>query len=239
MIISPLVPKIVAIVLTIAAVMILVGQCRKPWSLPGLLFIWLMNRRHFGVTQWGLRHVNISPGANILDVGCGGGRTIRTLAGMGRMVYGVDYSATSVAAAARTNADLIAAGRVDIRQAGVSRLPFGDACFDLVTAVETHYYWPDPIHDFQEVLRVIKPGGTLLVIAETYRNQTFAALLILPMLLLRARYLTLDEHRALLSASGFTDVEIEHDSRKGWICGIARRPAAWQKHAADAAQRRG
>jgi hypothetical protein len=73
---------------------------------------------------------------------------------------------------------------------------------------------------------VLKPGGTLLVIAETYRNQTFAALLIPAMLMLRARYLTLDEHRAMFRAAGFTDIEIDHDPLKGWICGIARRPAA-------------
>ncbi len=224
--VDALILKMSAVVLAIAVVLIVVRQCRKPWWLPGRLFICLMNRTHAGVTQWGLRHVTVGPGATILDVGCGGGRTIRRLAGMGRMVYGVDYSATSVAAARRSNADLIAAGRVDIRQAGVSQLPFGDGSFDLVTAVETHYYWPDPVHDFQEVLRVLKPGGTLLVIAETYRNQTFSVLLILPMLLLRARYLTLDEHRALFHVSGFTDIEIEHDPRKGWIVGVARRPAA-------------
>jgi len=220
------VPEILTALLTIATVVIVVRQCRKPWSLPGRLFIWLMNRTHAGVTRWGLRHVTVDPEATILDVGCGGGRTIRTLAGMGKMVYGIDFSATSVAAATRANEDLIAAGRVDVRQAGVSQLPFADACFDLVTAVETHYYWPDPVHDFQEVYRVLRPGGTLLVIAETYRNQTLAGLLILPMLLLRARYLTLDEHRAMFHAAGFTDIEIEHDPRKGWICGIARRPAA-------------
>ena len=224
--VNALVPKIVTALLTIAAVMIVVRQCRKPWSLPGRLFIWLMNRTHAGVTRWGLRHVTIDPEATILDVGCGGGRAVRTLAGMGKMVYGIDYSATSVAAATRANAGLIAAGRVDILQAGVSQLPFAAACFDLVTAVETHYYWPDPVRDFQEVYRVLKPGGTLLVIAETYRNQTFGRLLILPMLLLRARYLTLDQHRAMFCAAGFTDIEIKHDPRKGWICGIARRPAA-------------
>jgi len=224
--VSPLILKAVTIVLTIVAVVIVIRQCRKPWSLPGRLFIWLMNRTHAGVTEWGLRPVAVGVGAVILDVGCGGGRTIQTLAGMGGMVYGVDYSATSVAAARRTNADLIASGRVDIRQAGVSRLPFGDGFFDLVTAIETHYYWPDPLHDFQEILRVLKPGGTLLVIAETYRGQTFSVLLILPMFLLRARYLTLDEHCALFHSSGFTDIEIEHDPHKGWIRGVARRPAA-------------
>ncbi len=46
-----------------------------------------------------------------------------------------------------TNQRAIAEGRVDIDQASVSELPFPDAIFDLVTAVETHYYWPDLAHD--------------------------------------------------------------------------------------------
>ncbi len=211
--------------LTLGAVMMIVRQCRKPWSLPGRLFISLMNRTHAGVTDWGLSHVTIGAEDTILDVGCGGGRTIEKLARLGGMVHGIVYSAASVAAARKTNAGSIEAGRVDVGQASVSQLPFADASFDLVTAVETHYYWPDPVDDFHEVWRVLKPGGTLLVIAETYRDQTLGAFLILPMLLLRARYLTLDEHRAVLSAAGFTDIVIDHDARKGWICAAARRAA--------------
>jgi len=60
---------------------------------------------------------------------------------------------------------LIQAGRVQIEQASASRLPFADEKFDLVTAVETLYYWPNPATDLQEVLRVLKPGGTLVIIS--------------------------------------------------------------------------
>ena len=45
-------------------------------------------------------------------------------------------------------------------------------------------------------LRVLKPGGRLAIVAETYRGQTFGALMIIPMMLLRARYLTVEEHRS-------------------------------------------
>ena len=208
---------------SLAAVLVVMRQCRKPWSAPGRLFIWLMNRTHAGVTAWGLRHVAVSADANVLEVGCGGGRTLRTLAGMCRHVDGIDYSPTCVAAAKRTNADLVADGRVVVQQASVSNLPFPDSSFDLVAAVETHYYWPAPIQDLQEVLRVLKPGGTLLLIAETYKRERSAAFLMIPMLLLQAHYLTLDEHCALLNQAGFADVAIDHEPRRGWMCGVARR----------------
>src|SRR5262245_31163228 len=122
-------------VVTAGAVVLVLRQCRKPAGWPGRLFVWIMNRSHAGVTAWGLSHVRVEPRFTILDVGCGGGRTIQTLATLAHegKVYGVDYSAASVAAARRTNAASIAAGRVDVQQGSVSRLPFADATFDLVT----------------------------------------------------------------------------------------------------------
>lgn len=186
-----------------------------------------MNVRHAGVTRWGLGHVAIDPDFTILDVGCGGGKTIETLAraaSAGR-VFGVDYSGASVAVARTVNAAAIAAGRVDIQEASVSRLPFSPATFDLVTAVETHYYWPRPIDDMREIARVLKAGGQFVLIAETYRGERFDKLVAIPMLLLRARYLTVGEHRELLTAAGFADVAIHVEKRKGWICAVARKAA--------------
>src|SRR6516225_7678745 len=104
-----------------------------------------MNVRHSGVTDWGLKHLPLEKGSTILDIGCGGGRAIAKMAavaGDGK-VYGIDYSAASVAAARSANAPGIEAGRVDIQQASVSHLSFPDGTFDVVTAVETHYYWPN------------------------------------------------------------------------------------------------
>ena len=93
-------------------------------------------------------------------------------------VYGVDFSEASVAASKRTNARDIEMGRVEIRHASVSELPFPDGMFDLITAVETHFWWPDLPGDMREVFRVVKPGGTFLVIAEVYKgaNTTMARL---------------------------------------------------------------
>src|SRR3984957_998958 len=150
----------------------MVNQVRKPTKWVGRFFLWMMNMSHSGVTDWGLRHVLIESNFTILDVGCGGGRTIEKLAAVATkgVVYGVDYASGSVAASRAKNARLVQAGRVEIQQASVSRLPFPGDKFDLVTAVETQYYWPDLVKDMQEILRVLKPGGTLIVIAESYKK---------------------------------------------------------------------
>src|SRR3954464_4753210 len=117
-----------------------IAQCRKPSGFFGRFVLWDMNRHHSKLTDWGLAHVSIKTTGNILDVGCGGGRTIHklaTVASAGK-VYGIDYSDDSVRAAQRANAHWIDAGRVEIQHGSVSQLPFANDTFDLVTAIETH-----------------------------------------------------------------------------------------------------
>jgi ubiquinone/menaquinone biosynthesis C-methylase UbiE len=77
-----------------------------------------------------------------------------------RYIIGLDYSAASIAVSRNTNAKGIEAGRVQIVLGSVAALPFSDGTFDIVTAVETHYYWPNLPANVREILRVLKPGGT-------------------------------------------------------------------------------
>jgi ubiquinone/menaquinone biosynthesis C-methylase UbiE len=181
-----------------------------------------MNSRHSKLTDWGLSHVAIEKHDMILDVGCGGGRTVSKLAAIidhGK-VYGLDYSKASVAVATRTNRKWIDMGRVEIREGSVSELPFADSMFDLVTAVETHFWWPDIPGGMRELLRVLKPGGALLLIAEVYKGaNTIAARLVKKYLPLSGmKLLTIDEHRELFAKTGYSDVEVIVDASKGWIC---------------------
>jgi ubiquinone/menaquinone biosynthesis C-methylase UbiE len=120
---------------------------------------------------------------------------------------------------------LIKAGRVEIRQASVSQLPFPDSEFDLVTAVETQYYWPDLVEDMREILRVLKPGGRLLVIAESYKGGKNDKLQRPAMKLLRSTHLSVAEQGELFSAAGYTDVQLFEERDKGWICGVGRKPS--------------
>jgi SAM-dependent methyltransferase len=203
------------------------AQCRRPSNRAGRAVLDRMNRSHAEVTAWGLGHVDAGLDFTILDIGCGGGRTIDRLASVttGGKVYGVDYSPASVEVSREMNAKWVGQGRVDVQLGSVSHLPFDDATFDLVTAVETHYYWPDLPRDVREVMRTLVPGGTFLVIAETYRGRTNDwAYRPTMQLLLRAAYLSPGEHRALLENAGFERVEVFEEKTNGWICALGRRP---------------
>lgn len=56
------------------------NQCSKPSGWLGRLTLRSMNRRHSRVTKWGLQHVTVRHRDTILDVGCGGGKTVAKLA---------------------------------------------------------------------------------------------------------------------------------------------------------------
>jgi ubiquinone/menaquinone biosynthesis C-methylase UbiE len=189
-----------------------------------------MNASHSKLTDWGLAHVSIENHYTILDVGCGGGRTVSKLAAITTQgkVYGVDYSDESVAVAKRTNAQWIDLGRVEIRHGSVSQLPFPDGMFDLATAVETHFWWPDLPGDMREVFRILKPGSTLILIAEVYKGagtrvskfaEKYASQTGMTLL-------NVDEHRELFINAGYSDVQVIEERGKGWICSIGRKPTA-------------
>lgn len=195
-------------------------QVRKPRGWVGRRIAQAMNASHAGMTEWGLQQVAVAKNALLLDVGCGGGSTVRRLAALapeGRVV-GLDFSTASVAVAQGTNAKEIAEGRVLIARGTVAGLPFADSTFDLVTAVETHYYWPDLAANVREVRRVLKPGGTFLLIAETYRDGTMGRLSGMVMPLLGAALLSDMEHRDLLRTAGFGEATTIHQKGKDWIC---------------------
>lgn len=189
--------------------------------------MWSMNSRHSKVTDWGLAHVAVGRSDTILDVGCGGGRTVSKLAAIASegKVCGVDHSEESVAASQRANAREIKAGRVEIRQGSVSQLPYSDGVFDLVTGVETHFWWPDLLGDMREVFRVMKPGGTLVLIAEIYGGSKTKAGQLADKYASRTgmKLLSVAEHRELLEDAGLLEVRVVEEVGKGWICAVGRK----------------
>ncbi len=140
---------------------------RKPKGKLGNIQLKSMNKEHTPVSLWGLKHLNIKENDIILDVGCGGGININRMASNAKRVYGVDYSIESVKLSREVNEENINQGKVEVIEANVRDLPFDDDTFDIVTAFETIYFWPDIEKCFGEVKRVLKPGGIFLISTES------------------------------------------------------------------------
>jgi SAM-dependent methyltransferase len=224
---TSLLRKAVEIGVMLGVTVYVAAQVRKPDRFAGRVLAMLMNQSHAKLTDWCLSHIQIDKDFIVLDVGCGGGRTIEKLAMTAThgKVSGVDYAAGSVAVSRSRNKNLIEAGRLNIRQASVSDLPFAANTFNLVTAIETQYYWPDLPNDMREILRVLKPGGTLAVVAETYKGGSRDVVLGTAMRLFGSPSLGVKEHRELFLQAGYTDVEVFEERKKGWICVTGKKPA--------------
>jgi len=201
----------------------LLSQSGKPRGRFGRFLVRGMNFGHSGLTRWGLTKVEIRENATVLDIGCGGGRALERLASLASLgkVVGIDYSEDSVAVARKRNQRLIATGRVEVLHGSVSSMPFPDATFDCVSAVETYYFWPDIAADLSEVRRVMKPSGQMVIIAGMYRGSSFDKR---NMRLIRAggmRCFSVQEFEETLQDSGFSAVAVSVEPRKGWVCVVS------------------
>ena len=147
---------------------------RKPKGKLGQIQLKSMNKEHTPVALWGLKHLDIQEDDVILDVGCGGGININRMAKKAKKVYGVDYSIESVKVSREVNRQEIYDGKVEVVKGDVQSLPFDDDTFDVVTAFETVYFWPNIEKCFGEVKRVLKPGGIFLIGTESNGSDNIA-----------------------------------------------------------------
>jgi ubiquinone/menaquinone biosynthesis C-methylase UbiE len=207
-----------------------VTQCQKPSGWFGRLIVRNMNSRHSKLTDWGLSHISVMASDTVLDVGCGGGKTIAKLARLASAgkVFGLDYSEASLSVARKLNEQQIEKGQVEIHEGSVLKLPFQSGTFDLVTAVETHFWWADVPVGVAEIFRVLKPGGTFLIIAEVYKGAQSKMARMVEKTAPRSgiKVLSPDEHRALFDNAGYTNVQVTTDPAKGWICALGEKPSA-------------
>ena len=143
------------------------SQCARPKGALGRVMLSFMNYTHAPLTNWGLKLVDVQDGWTMLDVGCGGGFTIRRLLKRNKdaQVYGIDISEESVAKAKKVNAEVLDK-QVFVTLGSAEKLPYEDGKFNLVTAVETVYFWPNLPNCLQEVRRVLKSGGKFAILVE-------------------------------------------------------------------------
>ena len=70
----------------------------------------------------------------------------------------------------KKNQEAIDNNRCEIIQADVSDIPIADGQYDLASAFETIYFWPNIENAFKEVSRIIKPNGRFMIAQETDGN---------------------------------------------------------------------
>ncbi|MPZ19453.1 MAG: methyltransferase domain-containing protein [Luteitalea sp.] len=106
-----------------------------------------------------VKRAQVAAGRRVLDVACGTGVVAVTAARLGAHVTGLDLT-PELLERARENARL-ASVEIEWRQGDVEELPFDDATFDIVLSQFGHIFAPRPDVAVSELLRVLKPGGTI------------------------------------------------------------------------------
>lgn len=96
----------------------------------------------------------IGAGTRVLDVGCGSGEFLALLNEHAAIPSGVDPAEGMVALASQHG---------DARVGDAEHLPFDDASFDVVTAVNAFQFADDPINALAEFSRVLVPGGLIAI----------------------------------------------------------------------------
>jgi SAM-dependent methyltransferase len=126
------------------------GQRPEDWAT-------LAEPQNLGLITAALDGAAVGAATKLLDVGCGSGLALEHAAARGARLAGIDLAPALLAIARRRVPD------ADLREGGLDTLPFGDAAFDAVTAINALQFAFDPAAALTEVARVLRGGGRLAI----------------------------------------------------------------------------
>lgn len=197
------------------------NTCR-PEGIGGKIVVHMMNTGHSSMAEWGFTHIKIQSEDVCLDIGCGGGANIRKLlekSPYGRVV-GIDYSEISVEKSRKINKAGIESKRCEILQGDVMKLPFRDKTFDVITAFETIYFWPDISEAFKKVYKILKIGGTFMICNESNgenpKDEKWTKII------QGMKIYNSEQIEKSLEDAGFRGVKVDK-TKKGWICVVVKK----------------
>lgn len=106
----------------------------------------------------------------VLELGCGNGMYTRTIAKQASKLYATDFANEMVEVSRQKLADL---PNVTVDQADCRAVPYEDGMFDTVFMANVLHIVPEPQKAAAEAFRVVKPGGSIIVVSYTTDGMTF------------------------------------------------------------------
>ncbi|QLB52410.1 methyltransferase domain-containing protein [Streptococcus sanguinis] len=154
--------------LIILAFLYLIYQSKKPSGFVGL---WMMKLWNYGIAficPWlfgrSVSQLDYKKRYNaILDVGVGNGASSKYLKKHfpNSQVLGIDISSTAIRAAEK-----LAEPGLSFEVKNVEKTDLSVSEFDLITAFQTHFHWPNLTQSFLELKRILKPDGIIILACE-------------------------------------------------------------------------
>ena len=184
----------------------LIKQSQKPSGLVGRVITKIWSFYFKKLSLWAIKQTTISGNYRILEIGYGGGSTIKNLLALNKHleVHGIDISKESYRTAQRVHSDSIRKGSVQLKIGNVENIPYQNNYFDRVFAIQTHIFWKDIKKSFQEVYRVMSSNSTLIIASEKEKIHYHMT-----------DYRTSHEFIQLLTSIGFS--KIEEKQNRNWI----------------------
>jgi len=141
-------------------------QVAHPKGILGQITGWEMRFLNAGMNQASVEVLAPQSGDRILEIGFGPGDALARLTRQIQtgLIAGVDPSHAMFTQASRRNAQAINQGLVELHQGKILALPYPNATFDQVFAVNSFQFWLQPEHDLEKIADLLKPGGLLLIV---------------------------------------------------------------------------
>jgi SAM-dependent methyltransferase len=138
-------------------------QLRFPKGFSGLIAARMMKKMNCAAISWTIGHLRIGPHDRVLEIGFGPGYGLKEAVShiQDGKVEGIDYSPLMMKVASRNNSEAVARGRLRMQQADACELPFENAEFDKVFAINVFYFWEDSARPLSEIHRVLRSGGVV------------------------------------------------------------------------------
>ena len=184
----------------------LIKQSQKPSGLIGRVITKIWSFYFKKLSLWSIKQTTISDNYRILEIGYGGGSTIKNLLALNKNleIHGIDISKESYRTAQRVHSDSIRKGSVQLKIGNVENMPYQNNYFDRIFAIQTHIFWKDIKKSFQEVYRVMSSNSTLIIASEKEKIHYHMT-----------DYRTSHEFSQLLTSIGFS--KIEEKQNRNWI----------------------
>ena len=140
-------------------------QLRKPHGELGFQVGESMNKGNFHLYQNTLEVLAPKPNENILEIGMGNGHFVKDIVSIDPSIkyVGCDYSEEMIQSSTKNNPDSIESGQTKFYFAEASQLPLPNNEFDKIFTINTIYFWEDYIKVFNELRRVLKKDGELII----------------------------------------------------------------------------
>ncbi len=138
------------------------AQLRKPHGEDARVIAEYMAAQNVKLYGEILKSLNVESGQHILEVGCGEALLAGDIVGRAADVFytGIDYSPEMIAMAKWRWTNIHA---ITLLQGEIANMPFSDSSFDVVFGINVVYFWDEPRIELEEIKRVMKSGGQLLL----------------------------------------------------------------------------